>query len=330
MSKPRAFGGIQPSGNSHIGNYLGYIKPFVELQESYETIFFVADEHAITVSQDPKELRENTLKIAKLFLACGVDAGKSIIFIQSHVPAHAELAWILNTLTPIGELERMTQFKEKSENKKAKIGVLAGLLNYPTLMAADILLYQPDIVPVGYDQTQHIELTRMLAEKFNNRFGNIFKIPKAHVNKESARIMRLDNPEKKMSKSSDDKDNSIFILESPEEIRRKIKVAVTDSGSEIKYDLQNKLAIANLLTIFSEFSGKSISEIEKEYSGKKYSEFKTDLGELLVEKLGEIQKKYNSLADKEVLSILHEGAKKASLVANKTLREVQKKIGFVL
>ena len=324
-NKPIVFSGVQPSGNLHIGNYLGAIKQFVELQNTSEAIFCVVDEHAITVPQDPKELRAKTLEIAKLYLACGIDPEKAIIFIQSHVPAHAELGWILNTITPLGELERMTQFKEKKESH----GVLAGLLNYPSLMAADILLYHTDTVPVGEDQLQHIELTRSLAERFNNRFGETFKVPKAAVNKNTARVMGLDNPEKKMSKSADSEYNYISILEKPENIRRKIKAAVTDSGSDIKYS-KDKPAISNLLTIFSGFSGKTISEIEKEYSGKKYSEFKADLGELLVEKLGEIQEKYNSLSDEEVLAILREGAKKAEKIASKTLREVQEKIGFVL
>ena len=320
------FSGVQPSGNLHIGNYLGYIKHFVELQHDNEAIFFVADEHAITVPQDPKELRAKTLEVAKLYLACGVDPQKSVVFIQSHIPAHAELAWILNTMTPLGELERMTQFKDKKEAH----GVLAGLLNYPTLMAADILLYQSDSVPVGEDQLQHIELTRTLAEKFNNRFGKTFKIPKALINKDAARIMGLDNADKKMSKSAISEYNYISILEKPEDIRRKIKSAVTDSGSEIKYDLENKAAVSNLLTIFSGFSGKTISDLEKEYAGKRYSEFKDDLAELLVDKLGKIQEKYNSLSDEEMAGILKEGAKKAKKIANKTLRKAKKKLGFYL
>ena len=321
----RVFGGIQPSGNLHIGNYLGYIKHFVELQDDNEAIFFVADEHAITVPQDPKDLRAKTLEVAKLYLACGVDPQKSVVFIQSHVSAHAELAWILNTLTPLGELERMTQFKDKKETH----GVLAGLLNYPTLMAADILLYQSDGVPIGEDQLQHLELTRALAEKFNNRFGKTFKIPKANINKDAARVMGLDDSAKKMSKSAESEYNYISILEKPEDIRRKIKSAVTDSGSEIKYDPINKAAVSNLLVIFSGFSGKSFSDLEKEYSGKKYSEFKDDLAELLVEKLGEVQERYSALSDDKVLAILHDGAEKARNIADKTLREVKDKMGFL-
>ena len=257
-TKQRIFSGVQPSGNLHIGNYLGAIKQFVELQKQNDAIFCIVDQHAITVPQDPQELREKTLEVAMLYLACGIDPKKSIVFVQSHVRAHTELGWMLTTLTPLGELERMTQFKEKKE----RTGVLAGILNYPILMAADILLYQTDLVPVGEDQRQHVEFTRMIAEKFNNRFGHTFKLPKELINKNTARIMALDNPEKKMSKSAENRNNYISILEAPDEISRKIKIAVTDSGSEIKFDPREKPAISNLLTLYREFSGKSVKEIE--------------------------------------------------------------------
>src|SRR3989338_2564339 len=241
-SKTIAVSGIQASGNLHIGNYIGAIKQFVELQDKYKMFAFVADLHAITVPQNPTELRKNTLDAVAIYLACGLDPKKSTLFVQSHVQEHSEFGWILNTLTPLGELERMTQFKEKKESQTQKHGVLAGLLNYPTLMAADILLYKPDIVPVGEDQLQHLELTRTLARKFNAHFGQTFIEPKALIQKEGARIAGLDDSMKKMSKSAS-KNNYIALLDSEEEIRRKIKIAVTDSGSEIKYDEKTKPAI---------------------------------------------------------------------------------------
>jgi tryptophanyl-tRNA synthetase len=338
MKSQVIFSGIQPSGNLHIGNYLGAIKQFVELQKNNEAylrrqaIFCVVDQHAITIPQDPETLHEKTLEVAMLYLAAGIDPKKSIIFIQSHVPAHAELGWILNTLTPLGELERMTQFKEKSKNKNQKTRVTAGLLNYPTLMAADILLYQTDAVPVGEDQLQHIEFTRMIAQKFNKRFGETFKLPKAIVNKDSARIMGLDNPAKKMSKSAENPDNYIAILEKPDEIRRKIKIAVTDSGSEIIFDPEKKPAISNLLSIYSGFSGQEIKEIEKKYQGKKYFEFKNDLAEVIIDGLEPLRKKFKELDKdkKSVLKILREGKEKAEAIANATLRTAKEKMGFVL
>lgn len=331
MKSQIIFSGIQPSGNLHIGNYLGAIKQFVELQKENEAIFCVVDHHAITVPQDPKTLFKRTLEIAILYLASGIDPQKSIIFVQSHVPAHTELGWILNTLTPLGELERMIQFKEKTQNKKNKAGVLAGLLNYPTLMAADILLYQTDVVPVGEDQKQHIEFTRMIAEKFNKKFGETFKLPKAFIDKNAARIMGLDDPRKKMSKSSKSKNNYILLLEKPDEIRRKIKSAVTDSGSEIKYDSEEKPAISNLLSIYEGFSGKTVKEIEKEYAGRNYAEFKNDLAEVIIDGLKPIQKRFAELQEDEgqILKILKNGAEKAEPLAKATLDVVKQKIGFV-
>lgn len=328
MIKQVIFSGVQPSGNLHIGNYLGAIKQFVELQEDHEAIFCIVDQHAITVPQDPQELRSKTLEVAMLYLAAGIDPQKSTIFIQSHVPAHTELGWMLNTLTPLGELERMTQYKEKKE----KSGVLAGLLNYPTLMAADILLYHTDAVPVGDDQRQHIEFTRMIAEKFNNRFGETFKLPKELISKNTARIMALDNPEKKMSKSAESPNNNILILESPEEIRRKIKIAVTDSGAEIRFEAKSKPAISNLLTLYHSFSGKNLKEIEKMYEGKGYADFKKDLAEVLVSGLEPIRKRFQELeSDKaEVMKILKHGAEKAEAIANKTLIEAKVKMGFLV
>ncbi len=326
--KPIVISGVQPSGEIHIGNYLGAIKQFVELQDKYQAFFFIADLHALTLrTPEPTELKERTLNLAALYLACGLDPKKTIIFTQSAIPAHTELNWILNTLTPLGELYRMTQFKEKSEKHE----VLAGLLNYPTLMAADVLLYQTDFVPVGEDQLQHLELTRALARKFNSRYGQTFKEPKALIQRDGARIMGLDDPAKKMSKSATSPNNYVGVLDAPDEIRRKIKIAVTDSGREIKYHPETKPAIANLLAIYSLIANMPIAKLEKKYTGKSYSEFKADLAEVLVQKLSPIQKKYKALLKnpKTLRTILAKGAKKASVVADKTLKEVKAKIGLI-
>lgn len=331
MEKPTAISGIQASGNLHIGNYIGAIKQFVELQDTYKMYAFVADLHAITVPQNPEDLRKNTLEAIALYLACGLDPKKSIIFIQSHIQEHTELGWILNTLTPLGELERMTQFKEKSQSTSGKQGVLAGLLNYPTLMAADILLYKPNVVPVGEDQLQHLELTRTLARKFNSRFGETFKEPRAYLKKGGAKIMSLDDPSKKMSKSTASPNNYIEMLDQEAEIRRKIQIAVTDSGKEIKYNPEEKPAISNLLTIFSLIGEKDIKALEKEYKGKSYAEFKKDLAELLVQKLLPIQTAYKKIMkdEKKLIKILEGGAKSARAVAQETMREVRQKIGLL-
>jgi len=324
------FSGTAPSGNIHIGNYLGAIKQWVEMQNTgeYQNIFCVVDEHAITVPQDPAKLRSKILEVFTLYLALGIDPEKSIIFVQSSVSEHAELNWILSTITPVGELERMTQFKDKSQKQK---NVLAGLLNYPTLMAADILLYKTNLVPVGEDQLQHIELARTIARKFNSTFGETFAIPEPFINKEGKRIMGLDDPSKKMSKSAENTKNYIALLDSPETIREKIKAAVTDSASEIKYDMKNKPAVSNLLTIYSLFSGKAIAELEKEYEGKNYSVFKKDLAEVIIEGLSPIQKKYKELsANPDYLKkVLRDGAEKAKNIASQTMAEVRSKIGFL-
>ncbi len=324
------FSGIQPSGVIHIGNYFGAISQWVDLQNSgdYKTIFCVVDEHAITIPQRPKELREKIMEVAKIYLAAGIDPEKSIIFIQSHVPEHTELSWILNTITPIGELQRMTQFKDKTQKEKS---ILAGLLNYPVLMAADILLYDTNLVPVGEDQEQHVELTREIARKFNVQFGETFVIPEVMLNKSGKRIMGLDDASKKMSKSAENPNNYIALLDAPETIREKIKVAVTDSGKEIKFDENNKPAISNLLTIYSLFAKKEIKEIEKEYKDKGYAEFKKDLGEVIVGGLSDFQKKYKELEKnpEQVTEILKNGAKKAKAIASQKLKEVRQKIGFL-
>ena len=329
MNKPRVFSGVQPSGNLHIGNYLGAIKQFALLQHTHDAFFCIVDEHAITIPQKPEVLLANTMDIATLYLAADIDPKIATIFVQSHVPAHTELGWILNTMTPIGELERMTQFKEKSQ--KQKDGIYAGLFNYPTLMAADILLYEADFVPVGEDQFQHLELTRSLAERFNNRFGKTFVIPRALTQKETGRIMALDDPTKKMSKSAENAASSIALMDAPDLIRKKIQSAVTDSESSIKYDEAAKPAIANLLNIYSAFADLSIVEIEQKYADKGYANFKRDLGDLLVEKLEPLQHAYHILAkDRDaVLSILHDGAEKANTIARATLNDVKRKMGFL-
>ncbi len=325
--KKIAVSGIQASGNLHIGNYIGAIKQFVELQDEYHLYAFIADLHAITVPQDPATLRKNTLETAALYLACGVDPKKTTIFVQSHVPQHVELGWIFNTITPLGELERMTQFKEKTDKK----GVFAGLLNYPTLMAADILMYNTEAVPVGKDQSQHLELTREIARKFNARFGETFGEPKAILKKEGAYILGLDDPAKKMSKSAESEYSRVGLLDSPESIQKKIKAAVTDSGNDVSYDMENKPAISNLLTIYSAMSDRAIPELEKTYRGKNYAEFKSDLAEVIVGALSPIQKKYHELMKdpSQVADILRDGAKKAGAVAETTMRAVRSKVGLL-
>ena len=330
-AKLRVLSGVQPSGTLHIGNYLGAIKQFVALQDEYDAFFCVVDLHAITVPQNPEQLRANTLEVAATYLAAGIDPQKSTIFIQSHVPAHAELGWILNTMTPLAELERMTQFKEKAKSRERE-GVYAGLLNYPTLMAADILLYQTDVVPVGEDQMQHTELTRSLAERFNNRFGPVLKIPKPMVRKETARIMGLDDPTKKMSKSAASEANYVALTDLPEVIRRKIKTAVTDSGKEIMYDPDKKPGISNLLVIFSEFAGKPIQDVEHAYRDKTYALFKEDLAQLLVEKLTPLREGIIAWRDnsEKLVSILEEGGVRARHTAQHTLMDVKKRMGFVV
>ena len=327
LNKPVAVSGIQASGNLHIGNYIGAIKQFVELQDKSNMFVFVADLHAITVPQDPKKLETQTMDTILTYLACGLDPKKTTIFVQSHVPAHAELGWILNTITPLGELERMTQFKDK---KQVQESVLAGILNYPTLMAADILLYKPDAVPVGQDQLQHLELTRTLARKFNSKFGETFKEPKAFIQKEGARIMGLDDPTKKMSKSASPA-NRIELLDSAEVIKKKVMSAVTDSGNEIKFDPANKPPISNLLAIYSQMSNLPVAEIERKFTGKNYSAFKAELVGVIIEKLKPIQDTYAKLAKNKtpVLKTLKEGALRAEKVAEATMNDVRKKIGLL-
>jgi len=325
--KQRIFSGIQPSGKLHIGNYLGAVKNWVALQAKYESIFCIVNLHAITVPQNPEKLRQKTLELAKIYLAAGINTQNSIIFIQSQVPEHTELAWILNTIAKIPELERMTQFKDKSKGQKQNIN--AGLFNYPVLMAADILLYGTNLVPVGEDQLQHVELARTLARRFNNTFGETFVVPEPFIVKEGMRIMGLDNPKKKMSKSAASEYNYIALTDTPEKIREKIKKAVTDSGKTIRYS-NDQPAIKNLINIYSLLDNVKPKEVENVYQKKSYSEFKKDLAEIIVDFLKDFQEKYNNIEDGEVLKILEEGREKAKVLAKKKMEEVREKVGFLM
>jgi len=325
--KKRIFSGIQPSGNLHLGNYLGAIRNWVKLQDEYDSIFCVVDMHAITVPQDPAELRRRTIEVAKVYLASGIDPKKSTLFIQSQVSEHAELCWILNTIAKIPELEKMTQFKDKTQ-KTGKESSAVGLFDYPVLMASDIILYDSELVPVGKDQKQHVELTRTLAERFNKKFGETFVIPKAYTTETSENIMGLDDPSKKMSKSAKSEYNYIALSDNEETVRRKIKKAVTDSGSEIIYR-DDKPALKNLINIYSLLSEISPKEIEKKYAGKGYADFKNDLADVVVNFLTPLQQKIADLTDEKVLKILEDGAKKVHPIAKKKLEEVKEKIGFI-
>lgn len=328
MMKQTIFSGIQPSGDLTLGNYIGALKQFGQFQEEYECFYCIVDEHAITVPQDRLELRQRIRNLAALYLAVGLDPEKSTLFIQSEVPAHAQAAWILQCNVYIGELERMTQFKDKSTGKA---GVSAGLLTYPPLMAADILLYQTDLVPVGDDQKQHIELTRDLAERFNkkNADTDVFVVPDIYIAKQGARVMSLQDPTRKMSKSDDNKKNAIFLLDPPNVITKKIKSAMTDSSGIVQFDKENKPGVSNLLTIYSAITGESIKELEAKYEGKGYGDFKSDLAEVVVNELAPIQERYEHfLKSPELDDILDKGAEKAARVANKTLKKMENTIGL--
>ena len=324
----RILSGIQPSGTIHIGNYLGAIKNWIELQEKNECIFFIADLHAITTPYEPITLQNKILNTTISYLACGIDPEKSILFVQSNIKEHSELCWILNSVCSVGDLSRMTQYKEKG--KKFKNNINSGLLTYPVLMAADVLLYKTDAVPVGKDQLQHLELTRTISRKFNQKFGNVFAEPKAILPKMGEKIMSLQDPKKKMSKS-DSPESYIGIFEEPEEIERKIMRSVTDTGKEIKYNVSKKPGISNLLTIYSLFSGKEIKEIEKEFKGKGYGEFKKSLSNVLIEKLEIFRRKRKDLLLREdyIKDILEKGAKRAQIIAQSTIEEVRKKMGLI-
>lgn len=328
-AKKRIFSGVQPSGNLTIGNYLGAIKNWIPMQDEFECLYCVVDLHTLTVRQNPAELRQRSLNLLALYMACGLDPNKCTLFLQSHVSAHAELAWILNCYTYMGELNRMTQFKDKSQRHADNIN--AGLYTYPVLMAADILLYQADLVPIGQDQKQHLEITRDIAERFNNLYSSTFTIPDAYIPKIGAKIMSLQEPEKKMSKSDENENAYVFILDSEDAIMRKFKRAITDSEREIRYDEANKPGVSNLISIYSSVTNKSFSDIEKEFDGKSYGELKETVGQSVVDILKPIQQKYNEFSqDKDYLnSILKEGSDKASYMARKTLSKVYKKVGLV-
>ena len=323
------FSGIQPSGALHLGNYLGALRNWVALQDEYDCVYCVVDEHAITVRQDPAALRRQTIELYAQLVACGIDPEKSILFIQSHVSAHAELAWVLNCYTMFGELSRMTQFKDKSA--KHADNVNAGLFTYPSLMAADIVLYQADLVPVGEDQKQHVELTRNIVQRFNGVYGDVFTMPDAYIPKVGARVMSLSQPDSKMSKSIPE--GCVYLMDSPDEIMRKFKRAITDSDTEncVRYDRANKPGVATLIDIYAAVTGKSYEQIEVEFEGKGYGAFKPAVGEAVAELLRPIREETaRLLADKAYLEGLYRsGAEKAAAVAQRTLRKVHKKVGFL-
>ncbi|WDV44761.1 tryptophan--tRNA ligase [Clostridiaceae bacterium M8S5] len=322
------FSGIKPSGEMTIGNYLGAMRNWVKLQEEYNAYYCIVDMHAITVPKEPAYLRKKSIELLATYLACGIDPEINTLFIQSHVSAHAELAWVLSCMAYMGELNRMTQFKDKS--KKNETSISSGLFTYPVLMAADILLYQTDLVPVGDDQKQHLELARDIASRFNNKYSETFKVPDPYIPKVGARIMSLQEPGSKMSKSDENEDSYILMLDKPDVIKRKIKRAITDSLGTVKYS-DEQLGIKNLMTIYSSFSGENIESIEQKYEGSGYGQFKNDLTEVIVEGLRPIREKFDDLMkNKDYLENIYMlGANKAEAVARKTLRKVYKKVGFI-
>ncbi|GLR07826.1 tryptophan--tRNA ligase [Mixta theicola] len=331
MSKPIVFSGAQPSGELTIGNYMGAMRQWVQMQDDYHCIYCIVDLHAITVRQDPAALRKATLDTLALYLACGIDPEKSTIFVQSHVPEHTQLSWVLNCYTYFGELSRMTQFKDKSARYAENIN--AGLFDYPVLMAADILLYQTNQVPVGEDQKQHLELSRDIAQRFNALYGDVFKVPEPFIPKSGARVMSLLEPTKKMSKSDDNRNNVIGLLEDPKAVVKKIKRAVTDSDEPpvVRYDVQNKAGVSNLLDILSAISGKSISQLEQEFAGKMYGHLKGEVAEAVSGMLSELQVRYQRYREDEAFleQVMRDGAAKARARAQETLKKVYEAVGFV-
>ena len=329
--KPIVFSGAQPSGELTIGNYMGALRQWVQMQDDYDCIYCIVDQHAITVRQDPTELRKRTLDTLALYLACGIDPEKSTIFVQSHVPQHAQLGWALNCYTYFGELSRMTQFKDKSARHAENIN--AGLFDYPVLMAADILLYQTNQVPVGIDQKQHLELSRDIAQRFNAIYGDIFTVPDPFIPKGGARVMALQDPAKKMSKSDDNRNNVIALLEDPKAAAKKIKRAVTDSEEppRVAYDLENKAGVSNLLDILAGVTGKTIPELEAEFEGKMYGHLKGAVAEAVSDMPTNIQERFNTFRNDEALlnKIMKEGADKAKARAQTTLDKVYEAIGFI-
>lgn len=324
----RVLSGMQPSGQLTLGNYIGALKNYVTLQHTHDCYFMVVDLHAITVPQEPAALKEQSESVTALYIAAGIDPAKATVFMQSHVRQHAELGWLFTTLTYMGELERMTQFKDKSEGKDS---VGAGLLTYPSLMAADILLYNADLVPVGDDQKQHLELTRDLAQRFNQRYGDTFTIPEPYIPQVGARIMSLDDASKKMSKSSPNAGSFITLLDSPDVIRKKISRAVTDSGREVKFDPQAKPEVSNLISIYANCSDLTIAEIEALYEGQGYGPFKKELAERVVALLEPLQQRYREIRESgELYDILRQGADRAAEQAEKTLRITKERMGFLV
>lgn len=322
----RVFSGVQPTGNIHIGNYLGALRQFVELQNDNDCIYCIVDMHSITVPQDPKELRKHTLDVAALYMAIGVDPKKATVFVQSDVPGHAELSWVLTCNSYTGELSRMTQFKDKSKGRES---APTGLFTYPVLMAADILLYDTNIVPVGNDQKQHIEICRDLAIRVNNKYGETFVIPEGRFLKEGARIMALDEPSNKMSKSAVNPLSRISLLDDESKIKKAIMKSTTDSEGTIRFDLENKPGVSNLLNIYSSFSGMSVQDIEKKYEGCGYGEFKKDLVQVTSEALRPIREKFEDIRNSdELINALKEGAEKANAISEKTMTRVKDRFGL--
>lgn len=329
MEKKVILSGIQSTGRLHLGNYLGAIDNWVKMQEEYDCYYMIANSHSITVRNEPETLKNNTIKIIALYIAAGLDPNKNTLFIQSQVKEHTELAWILNCYTYMGELSRMTQFKDKSAKHEDNIN--AGLFTYPVLMASDILLYKADLVPVGEDQKQHLEITRDIAQRFNKIYGDTFVIPEAYIRKSSARIMGLQDPMSKMSKSSTNDNDVIFLDDEPETIIKKFKKAVTDSENIVRYDIENKPGISNLMCIYGTITGKKEKEIEEEFAGQGYGTFKMAVANAVVEKLKPIQEKYKELLNnpKYLETIYEEGARRAREVAIKTIDEVKNKVGLL-
>ena len=321
----RIFSGAQPTGNVHLGNYLGALKNWVALQHEYESFFCIVNMHAITVTQEPKLLAAKTRDLARIYLAVGIDPQVSTVFIQSDVPEHAELAWVLNGVARMSELERMTQYKDKARKQQENVSV--GLFDYPVLMAADILLYQTDLVPVGDDQKQHLELTRDLAIRFNRDYGETFRVPDPYIPRAGARIMSLSDPTKKMSKSDDDPNGCVLLMDDADTVQRKFKRAVTDSGTEIRFD-ESRPAINNLLEIYHLMTGKSEAEVEDHFAGKGYAQLKGDLADATIAFLGPIQQRVREISDDELDTILDEGREKATRIARPTLRQAFENIGL--
>lgn len=330
MEKKTILSGIQATGNLTLGNYLGALNNWVEMQDEYDCYYMIADLHTLTIRTNPEELRNNTLKLIALYIAAGLDPDKNTIFIQSHVPEHTQLSWVLNCYTYMGELNRMTQFKDKSAKHADNIN--SGLFTYPVLMAADILVYNADLVPVGEDQKQHLEITRDIAERFNSLYGDTFTIPDAYIGKVGARIMGLQNPTAKMSKSAQDPMDKILLTDTAEEITKKFKKAVTDSENCVKYDKENKPGVSNLMTIYSIIKNKTMDEIEKEFADKGYGDFKTAVAQAVISRLQPIQQKYNELLQnpQKLQEIYEKGDQKARKRASKILEDVYKKIGLVI